>query len=207
MNEYTTYLKHRIFKISGVDILNRGNYRVGVFVFLVVGLFLSVFVIAEDIKNSDNGSSVKPDENLSGFNSSEVYFDGLQSSNVSEENVSVDSIPESEEDLKKIVIEAIENEVKEQNYCELDSDCVWAIRDDDCCSCPHIGTKTNLQKDNHLLTFGGYKKRSEGETYPALSKMDCSNTMCRESCLPTSQLKCIDNKCQRGYIIEIYKKE
>ena len=191
----------------GVDILNRGNYRVGVFVFLVVGLFLSVFVIAEDIKNSDNGSSVKPDENLSGFNSSEVYFDGLQSSNVSEENVSVDSIPESEEDLKKIVIEAIENEVKEQNYCELDSDCVWAIRDDDCCSCPHIGTKTNLQKDNHLLTFGGYKKRSEGETYPALSKMDCSNTMCRESCLPTSQLKCIDNKCQRGYIIEIYKKE
>jgi len=66
-------------------------------------------------------------------------------------------------------------------------------------------TKAKLQEDNHIVSFTGYKRWDKGETYPALSKLDCKTARYTESCLPISPLKCMQNKCQKSYTLKVYR--
>ncbi len=73
-------------------------------------------------------------------------------------------------------------------YCEHDSDCVLAIRIDQCCDCPALYTREQVDSDPDLMIY------EEGKDYSSLIKVDCTSILCYPCSMPRP-VACVDNKC------------
>jgi len=77
----------------------------------------------------------------------------------------------------------------EKDYCEQDSDCVWAVRPNECCICPSIYNQKIVDADRGLVAY------EQGKDYSLFRTNECVDINC-VPCNPTvRELKCINNKC------------
>lgn len=76
--------------------------------------------------------------------------------------------------------------------CTLDSDCVLALRLDQCCSCPEVTSRQALLGNQNLIEF------KFGEDYSSRKTIDCSNIVCEPCVPPHGSPFCLKGQCQVG---------
>lgn len=77
----------------------------------------------------------------------------------------------------------------EVGRCLADSDCVLALRLDECCGCPQAVSRTVLKADKNLIEF------KPGEDYSLKRKTDCQDLVCKP-CEFLGKAICESGKCR-----------
>lgn len=76
-----------------------------------------------------------------------------------------------------------------EKTCNQNIDCVLVIRLDECCSCPYVVTRKQLEKDKNLTVY------IYGKNYNPEKKVDCQNTICAP-CQFINEVMCLRSQCQ-----------
>ncbi|MDD5133093.1 MAG: hypothetical protein PHD81_02810 [Candidatus Nanoarchaeia archaeon] len=83
------------------------------------------------------------------------------------------------------------NKTTENIKCTQDSDCILSINKEECCNCPKVVSKQEMQSNSNLIVF------DLTEDYSTILTKDCSRIECQACEYPKDYiLKCIANKCE-----------
>ncbi len=82
------------------------------------------------------------------------------------------------------------------NTCKTDSDCVVAIDTSDCCDCPSVYFKKQVDSDPALMEY------EHGRDYSSFITADCSDIMC-ELCKPAYKAICHNGNCVDADFVKI----